>query len=291
MEWKSWSSLPLTQRERLPAQSGIYVVVDAEEQIWYVGRSVNLNARWNGKGHHRYQQLSRTNGKRQYQIHWKCFPPTQLDEKEQFYIDLFKPHLNYSRVRTYARKSIQPHEEISRLLKVINQKTTLFPDVRSVVLGYYTEVDEDEEGTLKEYTCIIIVINVNDHDGPILNSYQKSFSRKGSNLKGCWQTYENKCGDDNPDIRPAFIPVFLFENIVYEFVCYPDVIEKLSQNKAALHSVEIAKQPVLALQDMTILPSLVVPERQFIFRTEDYLRYRVPELQPILQLLTREATG
>ncbi|HEY9661411.1 MAG TPA: GIY-YIG nuclease family protein, partial [Allocoleopsis sp.] len=167
MEWKSWSSLPLTQRERLPAQSGIYVVVDAEEQIWYVGRSVNLNARWNGKGHHRYQQLSRTNGKRQYQIHWKCFPPTQLDEKEQFYIDLFKPHLNYSRVRTYARKSIQPHEEISRLLKVINKKTTLFPDVRSVVLGYYTEVDEDEEGTLKEYTCIIIVINVNDHDGPI----------------------------------------------------------------------------------------------------------------------------
>jgi len=64
MEWKSWSSLPLKQREQLPPQPGIYVVVDAEQEVWYVGRSININARWNGRGHHRYPQLSRTNNQR-----------------------------------------------------------------------------------------------------------------------------------------------------------------------------------------------------------------------------------
>lgn len=173
MEWKSWSSLPLKQREQLPPQPGIYVVVDAEQEVWYVGRSININARWNGRGHHRYQQLSRTNNQRLYKIYWQLFPIEQLNEKEQLYIDLFKPYLNYSRVKTYARKPIQPSQEISRILKVINKKTMLFPDVRSVVLGYYTEIDEDEDGSLKEYTCVVIVVSVNDHDG-LLSTHVKS---------------------------------------------------------------------------------------------------------------------
>lgn len=45
MDWKSWPSLPLNQRENLPEQPGIYVVVDADDQVWYVGKAVNLNAR------------------------------------------------------------------------------------------------------------------------------------------------------------------------------------------------------------------------------------------------------
>jgi hypothetical protein len=179
------------------------VVVDTEEQVWYVGQSVNLNARWKARGHHRYQQLSRTNNKRLYKIYWQFFPSEQLNEKEQLYIDLFKPHLNYSRVKTYARKATQPDEELSRLLKVLNKKTMLFPDVRSVVIGYYTEIDEDEEGKLKEYTCIVTAVNVNDHDGLILNSYSKSHSKKGKNLKGYWYTYESTCGSAHPDIKPA----------------------------------------------------------------------------------------
>lgn len=284
MEWKSWSNLLLTQRERLPSQSGIYVVVDAEEQVWYVGRSINLNARWNGKGHHRYKQLSRTNNKRLYKIYWQFFPSEALNEKEQLYIALFKPHLNYSGVKTYLRKAIQPNEEISRLLKVINKKTVLFPDVRSVVLGYYTEIDANEEGELKEYTCIVIIVSVNDHDGPILNSYNKSHKRKGSNLKGCWCIYESECGSDDPNIKPVSIPIFLFGNIIYEFVCYPSLIEKLAQNRSSLHSIEIAKQSVLALKDTSILPSLIVPDGNFMSRLKDYLEYRAADLQSVLEL-------
>lgn len=283
MEWKSWSGIPLGQREQLPPYPGIYVVVDAQDQVWYVGRSVNLYARWNGRGHHRYQQLSRTNTKRSYQIHWKSFPAHELDYKEQFYIDLFKPHLNYSRVRTYARRAIQPQGEISRLLKVINQNTTLFPDVRSVVLGYYTEVEEEDE-LLNEYLCIVIAINVNDHDRTILKSYQKSFSRKGKSLHDCWQTYESSCGSNDPESKSALIPVFVLKPVVYEFVCYPDLIENLRQQRSALQTVKMANQAVLALKDPSLLLSLIVSDRQFTFRSEDYLHYRIPELRPIHQL-------
>ncbi|WP_448574339.1 GIY-YIG nuclease family protein [Trichothermofontia sp.] len=108
MEWQSWPSLSLNQREKLPEQPGIYVVVDTDDQVWYVGKAVNLNARWHSKSHHRYRQLSRTNNKRGYRLHWQIFTTTELSDKEQQYIDLFKPHLNYTRVRKYAKKAIQP---------------------------------------------------------------------------------------------------------------------------------------------------------------------------------------
>jgi GIY-YIG catalytic domain len=284
MEWKSWFCLPLVQRERLPTQAGIYVIVDAEEQVWYVGRSINLNARWNGKGHHRYKQLSRTNNKRLYQIYWKPLSVQELNEKEQFYIDLFKPHLNYSRVKAYPKRAIQPNQEISRILKVINKQTMLFPDIRSVVLGYYKEADEDEEGLLKELTCIVIAVNLNDHDRVILNSYEKSYSKKRNHLKGCWHVYESQCGSDVSDLNPALIPVFILENTVYEFVCYPGLIKQLAQDKSCLHNLEIAKQTVLALKDTNTLPSMLIDTQRFKLRSEDYLHYRAADLQHIPDL-------
>jgi hypothetical protein len=291
MEWKNWLSLPLTQRTQLPSQSGIYVVVDAEEQVWYVGKTINLNARWNGKGHHRYKQLSRTNNKRAYRIYWQNFLPSQLSEKENKYIDLFKPYLNYSRVKTYARKPIQSNEEISRILKTINKQTRLFPSVRSVVVGYYTELDtnEDDDTSLEEYTCIVIVVNINDYDSVISKSYEKSLSRKGINLKGCWQTYESNCGIEDPTVKPAYIPTFVIDNIVYEFVCYSRLIDKFEANRSSLDNIEIAKQNVLALKDLDILSELSIHDGYFAFRSEDYLRYRIPDLQSSFNLISKSS--
>ena len=289
MEWEQWPDLPLSQRAALPTHPGIYVVVDAENQVWYVGLSRNLNARWNGRGHHRYKQLSRTNNKRLYKICWQLCPVEQLAAQEHHYIDLFKPHLNYSRVRTYAKRAIQPHQEISRLLKVINQKNMMFPDVRSVVLGYYVEVDEDEENTLKKYTSIVIAINVNDHDRPILNSYLKSESKKGISLKDCWVTYESNCGSDIPDAKPVLIPVFLSADIAYEFVCHFRLLDKLEQDRASLHTVELARQSVLALRDTDSLPALLAAENPKL-DYERYLHYRAADLRPIAELLTAAET-
>jgi predicted GIY-YIG superfamily endonuclease len=241
MEWKTWSNLPLSQRDSLPDRSGIYVVVDAEDEVWYVGQSINIQKRWQGKGHHRYKQLSRTNKKRSYRIYWQFFPSHQLDEKEQLYIHLFKPHLNDTKVKKYVRKAIQPNDEIKRLLKVINKKTTLFPDLRSVVIGYYRE-EMDREGSveIKEYLFVIIVINAKDLYGTINNSAQKSLTRKGKNLKESWWIYKSDCGIDEPNTEPTepvHLLSFMLPEVVYQFVCYPSLIDNLRQNTSYLQQV------------------------------------------------------
>lgn len=286
MEWKSWKSTPLTQRIQLPTQPGIYVVVDMNEEVWYVGKSINLNTRWQGKSHHRYKQLSRTNNKNLYRIYWQTFSESQLSEKERQYIDLFKPHLNYSLVRKYIRKAIQPNAEISRLLKILNKKTLLFPEIRSVILGFYTELNENEEGILEEYDCIVIAIYLNDYRSLILNSYDKSFSKKGMSIKGCWGTYESNCGIDNSETDRILIPVFTFKNIVYEFVSYGGLLEKMNINRSNLHTVEVANQNVLALKDTSILPELL-DEETFEIDSQKYLRYRASEIRSILDINTR----
>ena len=133
MEWKEWSNLPLTQRSQLPNHPGIYVITDLAEQVWYVGKSANLYNRWRGKGHHRYPQLSRTNKKKSFQIYWKPFPLERLNELEQHYINLFNPHLNGTKVKSYIRKKAQPTAELKRIFQVLNRPTQLFPSVRSVL--------------------------------------------------------------------------------------------------------------------------------------------------------------
>jgi hypothetical protein len=286
MEWKFWPIIPLKDRANLPAQPGIYVVVDTEDEVWYVGLSVNIKVRWNGKSHHRYQQISRTNNKRQYKICWQIFPISQLKEQEQKYINLFKPHLNYSRVKTYAKKSRKPSEEISRLLKVINKKTTLFPDVRSLVVGYYTEIDEDEAGCLKEFFCIVIAVTVNDHDGPILNSYNKSWSKKGEKLKEVWKIYEADYKENEVEEKPALIPVFIFENIIYEFVSCPRLIAQIRNYKDDLFLAEVASQNILALKNMDSLVLLDRDNKKYLLRSEKYLHYRAQDLRPIWQLMS-----
>ncbi|MDZ8109010.1 MAG: hypothetical protein RM338_25760 [Nostoc sp. DedQUE12a] len=59
MEWKEWQGLLFKERDLLPSFSGIYVVVDGNDNLWYVGQAVNLKSQWSGRGHHRYAQLSR----------------------------------------------------------------------------------------------------------------------------------------------------------------------------------------------------------------------------------------
>lgn len=102
MEWKQWQSLSFKERHKLPAISGIYVVVDCDDNVWYVGQAVNLNIRWRGEGHHRYAQLIRSHGKRQFQIYWIGCLPEELNQQEQHYINLFQPSINRTKVKQYS---------------------------------------------------------------------------------------------------------------------------------------------------------------------------------------------
>ena len=102
MEWKEWSCCSFKERRNLPSISGIYVVVDCNDNVWYVGQAGNLNSRWMGRGHHRNAQLSRSNGKRNFNIFWLPCAPGELNQMEQYYINLLHPSLNKTKVKKYS---------------------------------------------------------------------------------------------------------------------------------------------------------------------------------------------
>ncbi|GAB4218380.1 MAG: hypothetical protein OHK0012_27090 [Synechococcales cyanobacterium] len=98
-DWKTWDALSLDERDNLPPQSGIYIVVDDKDNVWYVGQATYLNNRWLGYSHHRFSQLRRSNTKRHYR---RCFyPPKGLDRVEKSPIQHYCPLLNNSEVKTY----------------------------------------------------------------------------------------------------------------------------------------------------------------------------------------------
>lgn len=289
MEWKEWSNLPLTQLEQLPNHPGIYVITDLAEQVWYVGKSANLNNRWRGKGHHRYPQLSRTNKKKSFQIYCKPFPLEQLNELEQHYINLFNPHLNGTKVKYYIRKKAQPTAELKRIFQVLNMKTKMFTSVRSVVLGYYKELDEKE---MKEYTVLVVLVNINDHDKIILGSAMRSQERQGRHLKDFWKEYACNCELDESLYSPVTLLVFMIDDYVYEFVCCDELRESLKETPSKLYQVDLFNQSVTALRSpdtITELPTstyrLPSPDGRLRLHANDYLNYRVPKLQPVDEFL------
>ncbi len=117
-----------------------------------------------------------------------------------------------------------------------------------------------------------------------MNSCQKSLSKKGISIKGCWKYYES---DDveTASGKPVVIPIFILENVVYQFLCCPNLLMKLENSMCELENIEIAQQNVLTLKDLSILPELVVNNGRFTLASEDYLRFRMPDLNPIQDLL------
>lgn len=89
----------LQAKQILPEYSGIYYVVDENNNIWYIGKAKNLRKRWQGKAHHRIYQL-------EAQV-----SESQLDSIEKQRIEKYHPHLNASPVKT---KNLRPTETLLR---------------------------------------------------------------------------------------------------------------------------------------------------------------------------------
>jgi predicted GIY-YIG superfamily endonuclease len=100
-------SLPLTQSNQLPQHSAIYFAINAEFQVLYIGKALNLQARW--KGHHRLDQLMRIHKKSPVRLAWlDCrVILTQLEAMENHYISIYNPLLNRTQV---PAKKITPSE-------------------------------------------------------------------------------------------------------------------------------------------------------------------------------------
>ncbi len=97
-------SVNLLEKNRLPNCAAIYFIADSNGQVIYIGRTVNLVARW--KDHHRFNQLKRFNRKNSLSISWlNCNNDLNtLSNLENEFVSLYKPPLNWSKVVTPIRK-------------------------------------------------------------------------------------------------------------------------------------------------------------------------------------------
>ncbi len=89
-------SVNLLEKNRLPNCAAIYFVADSNGQVIYIGRTVNLVARW--KDHHRFNQLKRFNRKNPLSIsRLICINDlSTLSNLENEFINLYKPPLNWT---------------------------------------------------------------------------------------------------------------------------------------------------------------------------------------------------
>lgn len=274
MEWRAWSSVLFSERYLLPSYSGIYLIVDVNNCVWYVGQATNLRNRWAGKGHHRYPQLIRSNRKLCHRIYWKQVQVNCLNEQELYYIDLFKPELNSCKVKKYLSKQPQAEQEIRRLLKVFNHSTLLFPVLRSVVAGEY----EGDDRT----SCIVVVIEGNDFE--II--YGSTRKRHSPEVRKAWTECKTHCGKDGQHYNYKHLPVYSLNGYRLEFIEVPELIRYLENSSSAykhyVGTVELFGVQVKALKDLSILNELSI-EEEYRFTNSDgkkhlrdgaYINYR-----------------
>ncbi|MGG6267545.1 GIY-YIG nuclease family protein [Leptolyngbya sp. AN10] len=254
MEWKTWQHLPLKERSRLPSCSGIYVVADINDLVWYVGQAANLRTRWVGKTHHRYSQLIRSDRKLNHHIYWKSCPLDQLDTQERYYIEQFSPELNGCKVKTYLPKNTKQSvvdRELKRLLKVFNHKTLLFPLIRAIPAGEF----HDEDGIRH----IVVLIHCNDFE-VLANSTRK----KSIQIRKAWVNHRTYCGRSEESYLPKTIPVYSGSGYMIEFVEASEVIRYLEENlnvyEQSIKTIELFDVEMQVLRDLSVLDSAPMEE-------------------------------
>jgi hypothetical protein len=88
----SLPSVALTDKSKLPTIPCVYLAIDSQGVVQYIGRSVNPRDRW--RGHHRNEELSDIGGVR---IAYLTVDRDLLCEVEKALIQWFNPPLNGSR--------------------------------------------------------------------------------------------------------------------------------------------------------------------------------------------------
>jgi hypothetical protein len=236
-DWRTWKKVFLRNKELLPEYSGIYIVADQTDFVLYVGKSKNIKSRWNG--HHRHKQLIRRDRKdRRFYIYFNHFSEDQLGEKERYYIELIAPSLNSTKITKYIPKTPTSEGVLTKLLCAINRKTSLFPNVRSLILGYWYN-HELNDG----YCHIAIAVGLNDLEGSVVNSacvktknkYIRGSLKKNSN----WRYYETYCGLSENEHHPRAILTYYYQKTVLHFVWIGwETIDWASANQSELSSIK-----------------------------------------------------
>ena len=254
-EWKTWNKVLLRNKERLPDYSGIYIVADQKDFVLYVGKSKNIKSRWNG--HHRHKQLIIRDRKyRRFYIYFNHFSVDKIDEKEKYYIDLLDPSLNSTKVTKYIPKTPTAESVITKLLRTINKKTSLFPDVRSLILGYWYSNELNDS-----YCHVAIAVGINDLEGSVVNSacvksrikWIRGSLKKNSN----WNYYETYCGLSKDEYRPTAILTYYFQKFAIHFVWIGwEIIDWAGDNQSKLSKINFFGIEAYCLNNPHILETV-----------------------------------
>lgn len=89
LDVKSLLSIQVADRNRLPRLAGVYFVTDSDGQVLYVGKAVDLRARWCS-----HQYLDRALKTPDLQIAWLELRPIDLIIVESLMIQTFSPAWN-----------------------------------------------------------------------------------------------------------------------------------------------------------------------------------------------------
>lgn len=108
-----------SELSKLPTCAGIYFVLDSNFIIHYIGKSENIQKRW--KNHHRKCQIEDIHLKYPVRIFWLVWNLDDLDTAEKYFINLYKPVLNNSKVE--LPKIIPSEIILKKLLRKIANKT------------------------------------------------------------------------------------------------------------------------------------------------------------------------
>ncbi|MGF1591274.1 MAG: GIY-YIG nuclease family protein [Pleurocapsa sp.] len=84
--------IPITDLKSLPKISGIYQVIDANNNVLYIGQAKNIYTRWNN-GHHKFRQILELCGVNAY-ISYVEIPEWLLNRAENAAIAFYQPPLN-----------------------------------------------------------------------------------------------------------------------------------------------------------------------------------------------------
>ena len=269
-DWRTWSKVFLKNKELLPEYSGIYIVADQSDFVLYVGKSKNLKSRWNG--HHRHKQLIRRDKKdRTFYIYFKRFSVEQLDEQERDYIKLLDPSLNNTKITKRIPKTPTSEGVLTKLLRAINRKTSLFPNVRSLMLGYWYSNESDDN-----YCHIAIAVGINDLEGSVVNSacvrsknkYIRASLKKNSN----WRYYETYCGLSENEHHPTTILTYYYQKFALHFVWVGwEIIDWASANQSELSGVSFFGVETYCLNNPRILETLKLERYNNIQDGKKYL--------------------
>lgn len=139
--------LPLGVRAAFPQKPAVYLAIDAQAQVQYVGVAVNARNRW--IAHHRLVQLEALEG--QVRIAFLFLDDESLLAKtEKALIDWFKPPLNQSKVSKDEIREGEPQTEIVYIclkkteFKKLDWLVNVFETSASRLFGQFIEKEFDD---------------------------------------------------------------------------------------------------------------------------------------------------